>query len=73
MRSVQTREAAMKKTGKPALRNWTAANNPLLRKGGVHRKSRKAERKSAKDELRRDPRRSSDFPAVRQPVHELQR
>ena len=72
MRGVHTREAAMKKTGKPALRNWTAANNPLLRKGGAHRKSRKAERKCAKDELRRDTRRGSDSSPIGQPVHELQ-
>lgn len=66
----------MKKSGKPALRNWTAAANPLLRKGGVHRKSRKAERNRAKNELRRDARRGLDHPAalpILQPIHELQR
>ena len=53
-------EAVMKKSDRPALRNWTAAANPLLRKGGAHRKSRKSERKCAKDNLRRDSRRGFD-------------
>lgn len=46
----------------PKSRNWAAAANPLLRKGGVHQKSRKAERKLAKDSLRRNVRRSVDSP-----------
>lgn len=56
----------MSRRDKPALRNWTAAANPLLRKGGVHQKSRKSERKSARDDLRRATRRGFDraaFPA----------
>lgn len=52
---------------KPALRNWTAAANPLLRKGGVHRKSHKAERRRAREDLRRDTRRGSDLKAL--PIH----
>lgn len=52
---------------KPALRNWTAAANPLLRKGGVHRKSHKAERRQAREDLRRDTRRGSDLKAL--PIH----
>jgi len=51
----------MSRRDKPALRNWTAAANPLLRKGGVHRKSRKSERKFAKESLRRDSRRGFDL------------
>ena len=65
----------MKHRDKPALRNWTAAANPLLRKGGVHQKSRKAERKCAKDNLRRDSRRGFDslpLHAVPHAIHEFQ-
>lgn len=47
------------KSAPPKARNWTAAANPLLRKGGVHQKSRKSERRLAKDSLRRDFRRGS--------------
>lgn len=50
----------MSRRDKPVLRNWTAAANPLLRKGGVHRKSRKSERSFAKENLRRDSRRGFD-------------
>jgi hypothetical protein len=74
-RSVE--EIVMKKHDKPALRNWTAAANPLLRKGGVHRKSRKAERTGAKQDLRRDSRRGFDPSmrvrgAITQATNELQ-
>lgn len=54
------------KAAPPKRRNWAAAANPLLRKGGVHQKSRKAERKLARDSLRRDSRRGSD--SQRQPA-----
>jgi hypothetical protein len=51
----------MQRRDKPALRNWTAAANPLLRKGGVHQKSHKAKRRQAREDLRRDTRRGSDL------------
>lgn len=51
----------MQRRDKPALRNWTAAANPLLRKGGAHRKSHKSERRQAREDLRRDTRRGSDL------------
>ncbi|HEX6930126.1 MAG TPA: hypothetical protein VF267_12795 [Gammaproteobacteria bacterium] len=51
----------MQQRDKPARRNWTAAANPLLRKGGVHQKSRKSARKQARDNLRRDTRRGFDL------------
>ena len=55
----------MRKRDKPALRNLAAAANPLLRKGGVHRKSHKAARRQAREDLRRDTRRGSDLHAKR--------
>lgn len=61
----------MKKQRKPALRNLAAADNPLLRKCGVHQKSRKAKRQQVKQDLRRETRRGFD-PALsnilRQPI-----
>ena len=57
----------MPRHDKPALRNWAAAANPLLRKGSVHRKSRKSERRFAKDSLRRDSRRGFDAPRITLP------
>lgn len=50
----------MKKQRKPALRNLAAADNPLLRKGGAHEKSRKAKRQQARQDLRRQSRRGFD-------------
>lgn len=37
----------------PKKRNPVAAANPQLRKGGVHGKTRKAERKAQRQQLRR--------------------
>ena len=51
----------MRKRDKPAIRNLVAADNPLLRKGGVHRKSRKSTRRQAREDLRRDTRRGFDL------------
>lgn len=51
----------MQRHDKPARRNWAAAANPLLRKGGAHGKSRKAVRKQARQDLRRDTRRGFDL------------
>ena len=46
--------AGMPAKKKPARRN-PVANAPILRKGGPHTKSRKARRKSEKQELKNEP------------------